>query len=268
MEQALQVQNHESASIEPISRDQIIKYLDTFGLTSELNDLEKQQFIEIAEAYQLNPFKREIYAVPYGEGDYRRLSIITGYEVYIKRAERTGKLDGWRAWVDGDTEDTFRAIIEIYRKDWSHPFQHQVYWKEAVQRKRDGSLTSFWMKMPKFQLRKVCISQGFRLCFPDELGGIPYDASELTEEMTMAQPIQPESSVTGTFDPAIVSDQKQDQQSKNEDPRLTKIMDRLEAYKQDKTSKSVLIRLPGGRYTLNRCHIRPIKGLTAEIDWN
>ena len=140
-------------------------------------------FIEIAEAYQLNPFKREIYAVPYGQGDYRRLSIITGYEVFLKRAERTGKLDGWHAWVEGDSEDNFKAVIEIHRKDWNQPFRHEVFYKEAVQRKSDGSVTSFWRKMPRFQLRKVCISQGFRLAFPDELGGIPYDPSELPEEM-------------------------------------------------------------------------------------
>ena len=185
MEQALQTRPTEQAPAEPVSREHITKYLNTFGLANELSDMEKQQFVEIAEAYQLNPFKREIYAVPYGEGEYRRLSIITGYEVFIKRAERTGKLDGWHAYVEGETEDNFKAVIEIFRKDWSHPFRHEVYWKEAVQRKRDGSLTQFWKKMPRFQLRKVCISQGFRLCFPDELGGMPYDSSELPEEMTM-----------------------------------------------------------------------------------
>jgi phage recombination protein Bet len=166
-----------------VSREQISKYLDAFGLASELTEQEKLQFIEIAEAYQLNPFKREIYAVPYGQGDYRRLSIITGYEVFLKRAERTGKLDGWHAWVEGDSEDNLKAVIEIHRKDWNQPFRHEVFYKEAVQRKSDGGVTSFWRKMPRFQLRKVCISQGFRLAFPDELGGIPYDPSELPEEM-------------------------------------------------------------------------------------
>ncbi|NCN05100.1 MAG: phage recombination protein Bet [Spirochaetales bacterium] len=231
MEHALQVQNHEPPPVEPISRDQIIKYLDTFGLTSELNDLEKEQFVEIAEAYQLNPFKREVYCVPYGEGEYRRLSIITGYEVFIKRAERTGKLDGWHAWVEGDSEDTFKAVIEIFRKDWSHPFQHSVYWKEAVQRRRDGSLTQFWKKMPRFQLRKVCISQGFRLCFPDELGGMPYDPSELPEEMTTVKvtpmptsPIENQSDRSATV-------QESTHPAKKENPRLVQIREQLESNK-------------------------------------
>jgi phage recombination protein Bet len=176
-----------------VNRAQIIKYLDAFGLASELTEQEKLQFIEIAEAYQLNPFKREIYAVPYGQGDYRRLSIITGYEVFLKRAERTGKLDGWHTWVEGETEENFKAVIEIRRKDWQTPFRHEVFYKEAVQRKGDGTVTSFWRKMPRFQLRKVCISQGFRLAFPDELGGIPYDPSELPEEMG-PRVVEPDSS--------------------------------------------------------------------------
>jgi phage recombination protein Bet len=165
-----------------VTKEKVAEYLDAFGLSKELSENEKKQFIEIACEFKLNPFKREIFCVPYGQGDSRKLSIITGYEVYIKRAERSGKLNGWKAWTEGTGED-LKAIVEIYRKDWDKPFQHEVYWKESAQKKRDGTLTSFWVKQPRFQLKKVAISQAFRLCFPDELAGIPYDADELPEEM-------------------------------------------------------------------------------------
>ena len=170
-----------------IDQKKILEYLDAFSLSQELTDQEKQQFIEIAVAYQLNPFKREIYCVPFGEGEYRQLSIIVGYEVYLKRAERTGNLDGWRAYIEGTGEDA-RAVVEIHRKDWNHAFIHETFWKEAAQRKKDGNLTSFWRKMPRFQLKKVAISQAFRLAFPDELGGLPYDSAELPEEMSTPEP--------------------------------------------------------------------------------
>jgi phage recombination protein Bet len=163
-----------------VQKQTLLDYLTAFGLASQLTQEEKLQFIEVAQAFRLNPFKREIHVAAYGEGEYRRLSIITGYEVYLKRAERTGKLDGWKAWVEG-TGDTMKALVEIHRRDWSQPFTHEVYWSEAVQRTKAGSLTSFWSKMPRFQLKKVCISQAFRLAFPDELGGLPYDASELPD---------------------------------------------------------------------------------------
>ncbi|HET6456436.1 MAG TPA: phage recombination protein Bet [Armatimonadota bacterium] len=163
-----------------VQKQTLLDYLTAFGLASQLTQEEKLQFIEVAQAFRLNPFKREIHVAAYGEGEYRHLSLITGYEVYLKRAERTGKLDGWKAWVEG-TGDTMKALVEIHRRDWSQPFTHEVYWSEAVQRTKAGSLTSFWSKMPRFQLKKVCISQAFRLAFPDELGGLPYDASELPD---------------------------------------------------------------------------------------
>jgi hypothetical protein len=48
------------------------------------------------------------------------------------------------------------------RKDRHSPFVHEVYRKEAVQRKRDGNPISFWSKMPHFQLKKVAISQDWQ----------------------------------------------------------------------------------------------------------
>jgi phage recombination protein Bet len=163
---------------QPITEGKITEYLQTFGLARKLQPNEIGQFTRIACEFQLNPFKREIYCVAYGSGNNRTCSIIVGYEVYIKRAERTGKLNGWKAWVEGEGEN-LKAVVEINRKDWEHPFTHEAYWKEAVQRKKEGEVTSFWSKMPRFQLKKVAISQGFRLCFPDELGGLPYDGTEL-----------------------------------------------------------------------------------------
>ncbi len=163
-----------------VQKQTLLDYLTAFGLASQLTQEEKLQFIEVAQAFRLNPFKREIHVAVYGEGEYRRMSIVVGYQTYLDRAERAGQLDGWKAWVEGQGED-MKALVEIHRKDWHSPFIHEVYWKEAVQRKRDGSPTSFWTKMPRFQLKKVAISQGFRLAFPSELGGMPYDPAELPD---------------------------------------------------------------------------------------
>lgn len=135
------------------------------------------QFVDIAQAYGLNPFKREIYAVGYGDN----WNVITGYEVYLKRAERTGKLDGWECTTEGNTKENLTAKIRIYRKDWKFPFEHTVKFSECCGKKKDGSMNSMWQKMPTFMLKKVCIAQGFRLCFPDELGGMPYTSDEVAE---------------------------------------------------------------------------------------
>lgn len=179
----------------PLQKEKLLEFLSIAGIAQKLTDKEKMQFVEIAQAYCLNPFKREIYCTTYGTGEYRTTSIITGYEVYIKRAERTGKLNGWNVKIEGTGED-MRAIITINRKDWSEPFTHEVYFVECANRKKDGTLNSMWSKMPRFMTKKVAIAQGFRLCFSDELGGMPYTADELPENEKPTEKAAPAKQIT------------------------------------------------------------------------
>jgi len=167
-------------SAESIERE-VITYLDAIGATTELLPGEKKMFINIAKAFGLSPFKREIHITAYGKGEYRRCSIITGYEVYIKRAERTGKLDGWKVWTEGEGKD-LKAVVEIYRKDQKYPFVHEAYYIECCQFNKDGIPNAIWAKQPRFMVKKTAISQAFRLCFPDDLGGMPYTETEVPPE--------------------------------------------------------------------------------------
>jgi phage recombination protein Bet len=207
------------ANTDMVTKEKITEYLTAFNMTN-LTPSEQTQFIEIAMAYQLNPFKREIYCVPYmknvkdeatGKWEKQRaLSIITGYEVYLKRAERTGKLDGWKC----ETDDKGKATATIYRKDWKYPFVHEIYLKEAGQFDDKGELRSMWKKMPKFMLKKVCVAQAFRLCFPDEFGGLPYIADEMPANMTDINYIEqpkdesPENKVKDEFQGQEVNDEQ------------------------------------------------------------
>lgn len=172
-----QIIKSEQANLPVLTEKKLNEFLDIAGVGRNLPADKRRQFVEIAQAYQLNPFKREIYCVSYAGNT----SIITGYEVYIKRAERTGKLSGWGVEIEGQGED-LKATITIFRNDWEHPFKHEVYFEEAANRTKDGDLNSIWKKMPKFMLKKVAIAQGFRLCFSDELGGMPYTQDEIDGE--------------------------------------------------------------------------------------
>ncbi len=171
---------------EPVTRKTVEDYLKIQGVMTQITPEEIERFAAMAVRFQFNPFLRELHLVATHDKGVRRYVAVVGYEVYLKKAEKTGKLDGWKAWTVGDGE-TLKAVLEIYRQGWSHPFVHEVHWAEAVQRQEDGTPTAFWKRMPKFQLRKVCISQGFRLCFPDELGGIPYEAAELSVDETVTK---------------------------------------------------------------------------------
>ena len=179
------------------------------GMGMKLPTKWENQFIGVCNAYGLNPIKRECYAVGYGDN----WNIITGYEVYIKRAERTGKLNGWKCDVEGTGKD-MKAVLTIYRKDWENPFTHEVYFEEVVQKKKDGSVNSMWSKMPRFMTKKVCIAQGFRLCFADELGGMPYTSDELPEV---------EKNVTPKYEPKYEQETQQQQQEVIEEQTIVDV---------------------------------------------
>jgi phage recombination protein Bet len=180
---------NEITTVENVSEKVLVEYLDVMGISPKLEEKEKIQFLNIAKTFGLNPFKREIFCTVYGEGQYKQLSIITGYEVYIKRAERSGQLDGWNATTSGSVAtNDLKATVTIYRKDRQHPFVWEVFYDECVQKTKNGVVTKFWEKA-NFMTKKVCISQAFRLCFSDELGGMPYTSDEMpTQEVTVDVP--------------------------------------------------------------------------------
>ncbi len=147
-----------------------------FSTGTQLNDQQKKLFFALAIRNQLDPFRREIHAIPYknNETGKSELSVVTGYEVYLKRAERSGKLNGWKCWTEGNSQKgDLKAIIEIERKDWSKPLRHEVNFSEYDLHR------SLWKSKPITMIKKVAIAQGFRLAFPEEIGGMPYTADEI-----------------------------------------------------------------------------------------
>jgi len=185
-----------------VDANKIKSYLQTMNLTTNLTNSEVQQFIEIAQAFSLNPFKREIYASKFGQS----FSIIVGFETYVKRAERSGRLSGWHVTTSGSIVDPktsdIKATITIHRKDWEHPFVHEVYFREYVQCNREGQVNKFWREKPLTMIKKVAIAQGFRLCFSDELGGMPYTADEINSDIQIVNvPVEPKSIDVQTTQP-------------------------------------------------------------------
>lgn len=150
------------------------KTIDEFLFTSgtKLDVRQKQLFLKMAQLNGLNPFKREIYAIPFGSG----FNIVTGYQVYIARAEASGKLDGWDV-IANDQE----AVITIHRKDMTHP----IVWR--VMRSDFDKGVGNWVKMPDFMIKKIAIGQGFRLAFPNELAAMPYTSDEIDDNPTNHQ---------------------------------------------------------------------------------
>lgn len=156
-----------------LTKEQVRKFL-----APNASDQELFMFMGIARSYNLDPFKREIYFIKYGS---ERAQIVVGYEVYLKRAELTGKMDGWEYEFDDEKNPT-KVTVTIHRKDWGHPFKHTVYAEEFNRRiVKGGNLIpkgGNWDLMPRFMLMKVGVGQAFRLCFPTDMGGLPYTEEE------------------------------------------------------------------------------------------
>ena len=161
----------ETAPAPMVSDSVVSEYLASLG--NKLTAHHRNQFTQICKAFNLNPFIREVYGIPYGD----KFNIIVGYEVYLKRAERSGLLSGWRAWTEGDGKQ-MKGCLEIRRKDWDAPFYHEALFTEYDQS------NSMWKSKPATMIKKVAIAQGFRMCFPEDLGGMPYTADEMPSATT------------------------------------------------------------------------------------
>lgn len=166
---------------ENITKETIKKYLCPMA-----SDQELMMGLQIAKTYKLNPLKREVYFVKY-KAD-QPMQVLTGYEVYLKRAERSGKYNGLEITSEGSIKDgSLKAKVKVFRKDWDNPLVHEAYYSEYVQMKKDfktgeESPNKFWASKPVTMIKKVAVSQAFRMAFPDEFDGMPYTTDEVVDQ--------------------------------------------------------------------------------------
>lgn len=182
-----------------VTQELLLDYLKT--MNKGLTEQQTKQFLAVASAFGLNPWKREIYAVTFKGKNGTEMSVVTGYETYIKRAEANPNYDGYDIEFKGGFErKTFQkqgdygpynvtevvpkgdvsCVCTVYRKDRSHPVREEVFFDEYDQK------NSMWKSKPRTMLKKVAIVSAFRKAFPFDLGGMPYTSDELPDNMTGA----------------------------------------------------------------------------------
>jgi len=156
-------------------------------LFPELEGVPEEEILKavaLAKYYNLDPLKKQVYFVPFRMfdtlGDKKVLrkvtvQLVVSYLEYVKRAERSGKLNGWNIKIE-DLGNDMIARVTIWRKDWEKEFVWEVYLSEV---KKD---TRSWREMPKFMLKKVAIAQAFRIAFPEETQELPYEEAEIITE--------------------------------------------------------------------------------------
>jgi len=187
-----------------VTQDLLLDYLKT--MNKGLNEQQTKQFLAVAGTFGLNPWKREVYAVTFKNKDGSTdMSIVTGYETYIKRAEMNPNYDGFEiefkggfkrgkvtksskngSWqVDALVPDgEVSCICTVYRKDRAHPTREEVFFDEY------NKGNDMWIQKPRTMLKKVAIVSAFRKAFPFDFGGMPYTNDELPDHMTGADKLE------------------------------------------------------------------------------
>lgn len=156
-----------------------IDYLKSMG--NELAEDDQKRFIHLCKYLQLDPFKKEIYGIPYG----KKFNIIIGYQVFLARAQRHPQFNGWSTEITGTVAaGDLACTITIHRKDWQQPYKHTVWLEEY------DLANSMWKSKPRTMLQKVAEGQGFRKCFAEDLAAYPYLAEE-REETVLQLPADP-----------------------------------------------------------------------------
>ncbi|MGB1278474.1 MAG: recombinase RecT [Vibrio cyclitrophicus] len=102
-----------------------------------MSDAQRTVFLEVCKVNNLNPFKKEVYAVPFYDSKKKKYDLqpVTSYTVYLARANESGLLDGWNVELEKDDNGNVTSgKITIHRKDRSYPFVWVLDFEEVVMR--------------------------------------------------------------------------------------------------------------------------------------
>jgi phage recombination protein Bet len=152
--------------------------------------------LEIVKRRRLDPFSRQVYFVKRWDAAKREevWAIQTSIDGLRSIAERTGKYDGQDEPVYGEDDAGKFCKVKVYRKDWSasRAAVGVAYEREFIQKKKDGTVTSFWARMPRLMLAKCAEALAIRKAFPEDTGGL-YISEEMGETTAQAEaaPVHP-----------------------------------------------------------------------------
>jgi len=185
----MQVEYESNGVIIKLSPASIRKYL--VNGNGNVTDQEVVMFLNLCRAQRLNPYLREAYLVKYG--DKYPATIVTGKEVFTKRARRNKDYAGFEAgiivqndsgidqragafYMDG--ENVVGGWAKVHIKGYSVPVEMTVSMSEYIGRKSGGEVNSQWAGKPATMIRKVALVQALREAFPEDFQGL-YDQSEI-----------------------------------------------------------------------------------------
>lgn len=168
-----------------------------------VSDQEVVMFLNLCRFQHLNPFLREAYLIKFGN---QPATIVTGKEVFTKRARRNKDYRGFEAGIivadeGGNVENrtgTFKLPGEtlvggwakVYIDGFTAPVESAVSLDEYIGLKKDGEVNGQWQKKPATMIRKVALVQALREAFPEDFQGM-YSQEEVDDASDIVLPSEP-----------------------------------------------------------------------------
>jgi len=133
--------------------------------------------VHLANQYELDPLKREIWAVKYG---YSPAQIFVSRDGFLSIAHKSGQFNGmntvFKEPSDPKNINDTMATCTVYRKDMEHPIEVTIKMGEY------NTNMSVWKTKPRTMLQKVAESQALRRAF--NVAGVysPEEFDQVKEE--------------------------------------------------------------------------------------
>jgi phage recombination protein Bet len=140
--------------------------------------------LEVARLIGLDPWLGQVKFLRFDPAD--KIHPFVGIDGMRAVAVRSGQYDGREIDVElakgpDGREKPVKAICRVHRKDWSRPLVEEVWFEEAVRKRKDGQPTRPWAEMPITMLRKAAEERALRAAFPLQLSGVYGEQEAPTE---------------------------------------------------------------------------------------
>tara|TARA_R110000824_G_scaffold155348_2_gene328068 strand:- start:2055 stop:2870 length:816 start_codon:yes stop_codon:yes gene_type:complete len=110
-------------------QDEVLRYL---GL--DPNDVATEALVQICNRYGLDPLLKHVVLI----GDKGRKNTYITRDGLLFVAHQSRQLDGIAVLEEGSDSSEWWAVVEVYRKDMSHPFRYRGRYSKSSMNKKYG----------------------------------------------------------------------------------------------------------------------------------